>query len=538
MKRCEKENCFNLKPSPLSNLFGWDGWIGESQEIGWLGLRREAGDVLKSSSTSTTTTTSFLTHSLLFFSSHTINPRILPRPHSEFGLSKFTSDIPHYYQGVTTVIGPDRSSIQHSPHPTLLPSIASIPCQQRALPISNFKFRKNIPRISPLGNNPSIAGIRRSSFAMRPFSSIPIISWLLVLLNLGSIVFATPLSLEDEQSGLLDKRECSNPCGYYSQLCCNTGETCTTTSGGQAKCVSGSSDSSGSSDEWEYYTTTYVVTETDKSTITSVWSSRAHAATGSSSGTCRIDLGESKCGTTCCDAAQECQDGECVAESSSAIATGTEATGEATPGVRGTSASTVTETSAPTTTEGFTAPVGTNGADLIGAKAAEHKGGLSGGAIAGIVIGTIAGVVLLLLLCGCLCFKGALDGLLAALGIRKRRRNETTYVEERYSHHSGSRPRPRPSGGRTWFGTRPPAGSDSELSEKKKSKWSGWGTVAIILGALALCLGLKRHRDQEHDDDRSSYTYPSSYYYSDTYTYSGSKFFPIEPMEHGNRTGC
>jgi hypothetical protein len=41
-------------------------------------------------------------------------------------------------------------------------------------------------------------------------------------------------------------------------------------------------------------------------------------------------------------------------------------------------------------------------------------------------------------------------------------------------------------------------------------------TLGIMLGALALCLGLKRHRD--HDDEKSDYTYPSSYYYSDYYT--------------------
>jgi hypothetical protein len=34
------------------------------------------------------------------------------------------------------------------------------------------------------------------------------------------------------------------------------------------------------------------------------------------------------------------------------------------------------------------------------------------------------------------------------------------------------------------------------------SKW-GFGTIAIILGALALCLGLKRKRDREHDDDKT-----------------------------------
>lgn len=358
---------------------------------------------------------------------------------------------------------------------------------------------------------------RRSSSAMRSLSAIPTLSTLILLLHFLQLVIATPLSLNEsalevEQNTLEKRKACSNPCGYNGWLCCGSSQTCNTNSAGEAECLDGSSSGSGSG-SWQYYTTTYVVTETDQSTITSVWSSHIASPTG----TCRVDLGEVKCGTTCCDAAQECQDGACVAESSSVAVTGSEATatGEASPGVRETSsgASTVTQTSAPTTTQGFIAPVGTDGADLIGVKATNNGGGLSGGAIAGIVIGTIAGVILLLLLCGCLCFKGALDALLAAMGIRKRRRRETT-VEERYSHHShGSRPRPP---GRTWFGTRPAAaGTESSVSEKE-SKWSGWGTVAIILGALALCLGLKRHRDREHeDDDKTSYTYPSSYYYSD-----------------------
>jgi len=349
---------------------------------------------------------------------------------------------------------------------------------------------------------------------MQSPSAIPTLSTLIVLLHFLQLAIANPVSLNETtlelEQNALEKR-CANPCGYNDWLCCDSGQTCNTNSAGQAECLDGSSGGG----SWQYYTTTYVVTETDQSTITSVWSS--HIA--SSTGTCRIDLGEVKCGTTCCDAAQECQDGQCVAESSSVAVTGSEptATGEASPGVRQTSsgASTVTQTSAPTTTQGFIAPVGTDGAQLMGAKAAKNGGGLSGGAIAGIVIGTIAGVICLLLLCACLCFKGVVDALLAALGMKKRRRRETT-VEERYSHHShGSRPRPS---GRTWFGAKPAAGTESSVSEKK-SKWSGWGTVAIVLGALALCLGLKRRREHE-DDDKTSYTYPSSYYYYSDYTRS------------------
>ncbi|KAJ5871616.1 uncharacterized protein N7529_003969 [Penicillium soppii] len=354
---------------------------------------------------------------------------------------------------------------------------------------------------------------------MRPSSVIPVLSTLALLLDHALFTTATPLGLEENAlENILEKR-CANPCGYNDWLCCETGQTCTTNSANEAVC----SDGSGSGGSWEYFTTVYTLTETDTSTITSVWSSQIAAAT--STGTCRVDLGETKCGTTCCEAAQECEDGQCVAESSSVAvtATGTGAGGsEATPGVRGTSngASTVTATSAPTTTEGFTAPVGTDGADLIGVKASNNDGGLSGGAIAGIVIGTIAGVFLLLLVAACLCCKGILDGFLAALGIgKKRRRQETTYIEERHSHHShGSRPPVAAPAGRRWFGSKPPA-EGSEVSEKKSG--FGWGTIAIILGALALCLGLKRRKDREHDDAKTESSYPSSYYYYSDY-YSGT----------------
>ncbi|KAJ5086612.1 hypothetical protein NUU61_007919 [Penicillium alfredii] len=341
---------------------------------------------------------------------------------------------------------------------------------------------------------------------MRSFSVISLLSALTLLLNHSQVAVASPVALEETD---VEKR-CAKPCGSGGWLCCREDETCSTNSANQAVCSGGS----GGQGDWQYFTTTYVVTETDKSTITSVWSSRhAQTAAPTQTGSCKLEIGESTCGNDCCDASSTCENGKCVQESSSADAS-------ATPPVRGTSSgmSTATETAAPTTTRGFIAPVGTDGADLVGAKASDGGGGLSGGAIAGIVVGTIAGVFLLLLLCLCMCFKGSLDRILAALGFGKRRRKDTTYVEERYSHHShGSRPAP---GRRTWFGTRPAAPpTESDVSEKK-SKWSGLATVGIILGALALCLGLKRRhdREQDHDDDKTSYTYPSSYYYSDYYT--------------------
>ncbi|RHZ74679.1 hypothetical protein CDV55_108134 [Aspergillus turcosus] len=302
----------------------------------------------------------------------------------------------------------------------------------------------------------------------------PTISILAVLSQLR-LSAATPLEFEEAS---LEKR-CANPCGYYSQLCCTSSQTCGTNSQGQAVCLDSSAGSGGT---WEYYTTT-------------------------------VDLGETACGSTCCGAAYVCANDQCIVGSSSIWATATTATdttATATPPVRGTTQSTMTQTATATTTQGFIAPVGTDGATLIGVHAA--GGGLSGGAIAGIVIGVIAGVFSLLLLCACLCCKGAIDVLVACLCPGRRKRKDTTYVEERYHHHAhGSKPE-----GRTWFGARPAASEGSE----KKSKWGSLATIGIILGALALCLGLRRRKDQ---DEKSDYTYPSSYYYYSDYYTSATK---------------
>ncbi|KAL4744467.1 hypothetical protein BDW72DRAFT_208993 [Aspergillus terricola var. indicus] len=324
---------------------------------------------------------------------------------------------------------------------------------------------------------------------------------IVAFLNQCRLADATPLGPSGTEGGSLEQRSCDNPCGYYSQLCCASDETCITDDNNQAVCSSSSSGSGSGSGTWETYSTTWVVTETDVETRTSVWSSWVAAPT-STSGSCRSDLGESECGSDCCSASEVCSsDKKCVLAATTSIwATDT---GTATAPVRPTDSSTVTETA--TTTQAFETPVTTDGSPALGVDAPDD-GGLSGGAIAGIVIGTLAGVFLLFLLCLCLCARGLLNSILACLGIGRRRREET-YVEEHHSHHTH-----RP--GRTWFGTRP---SGPSHEDEHKSGWGKLATIGIVLGAIALCLGLRRKKDHSDEKSSTSYTYPSYYsYYTST----------------------
>jgi hypothetical protein len=342
---------------------------------------------------------------------------------------------------------------------------------------------------------------------MRSILFTPALSAFALLIACTQPAQCNPLPGAEE--GVLEERACSNPCGYYSQLCCTSSQTCSTNSLGQAVCVDGTGSPAPTAGSWQYYTTTY--TRTDLTTVTSVYSSYITAAPTSGASTCAASLGETTCGTSCCSAAQICDNGVCIAAASSSDAGLPGATATATPPLRPTSSgiSTVTQTNAPTTTLPFVAPVATNGTTVI-AQASSGGGGLSGGAIAGIVIGAIAGVFFLILLCACLCIRGAIDGILALLGLRSRKRKDTTYVEERVSHHSHGEPERR-----TWFGTRP--SRPARASEKKKSGLGFWAWLALIVGAIALCLGLRRsarEEKSEHGDGPGS----SYYYYSDYYT--------------------
>lgn len=162
---------------------------------------------------------------------------------------------------------------------------------------------------------------------------------------------------------------------------------------------------------------------------------------------------------------------------------------------------TVTSTGSATATVPFSPPVGTDGSTLIGAEATTQGSSLSAGAIAGIVIGVIAGIIILFWICVCCCCKGAIDGILGLFGGRKRR-TETTYIEERRSRR-GSKV-----AGRTWFGSRP---ARVDRTEKKKKKTGGLGGLAAVgagLVGLRVLLGLKRKRDQRKDNrSDSSYSY-------------------------------
>lgn len=354
---------------------------------------------------------------------------------------------------------------------------------------------------------------RKPSATMRAFSStIATLSFMLAALS--QLAHSTPVPLDESPAEhSLEERGCSNPCGYYGQLCCTSSQTCSTNSLGQAECVDG--PGAASSGSWQYYTTTF--TQTDLATVTSVYSSYI-TAPPSTTATCAVSLGESICGTSCCSAEESCDNGVCVAGTSSDEA----ATGTALPPTRPTSsgAETITATASATTTVGFIAPVATNGSTVVTGASGGHSG-LSGGAIAGIVIGVIAGVFLLILLCACCCIRGAVDGLLALLGLKPRKRKETTYVEEHVSHHShGTAPAPAR---RTWFGTRP----SRPQNEEKKSGMGTLAWIAVIAGAVALCLGLRRRHKEEEEKSEYSYGPGSSYYYYSDYTYpSESEYQP------------
>lgn len=317
-------------------------------------------------------------------------------------------------------------------------------------------------------------------------------------------------SLEDLQNFA---KRCENSCGYYGQLCCQSGETCYTDASGQAQCGAGTAVTQAAGGSWEYYTTTYV--QTDLKTVTQTYSSYCETTTTTASSSCSYAQGQTPCGNMCCNSGQYCQQaGMCVAVpgssgyySSSLYTVTVTDTASAGAPLRPTTNTvvTLTSTGVVSTTVPYQTPVGTGGAVLTGTQAESTGGGLSGGAIAGIVIGVIAGIILLLLICACCCFKGLLDGLLAIFGLgprRRRRREEVEVYEER--HHHGA-------GGRTWYGAQKPSGSRYE-EKKKKSGIGGFGKAAIFLGGLAAVLGLKRKKDER--DDKSGYSYYDSEYYT------------------------
>lgn len=373
-----------------------------------------------------------------------------------------------------------------------------------------------------------------------------LLSFLLTLLSSAHTVHARP-KISDELRELLDsryhylsKRQCANPCGWSGQVCCGSGQTCSTNSLGQAVCLAGSGSGSGNAQAadapgGETYTTTIV--ESGLLTRTTTYSryfgpAPTSAAAAQISGiSCAVDMGEKPCGTICCAVGQYCvYAGQCgssndqAGESSSVLGQIFVPSATNTPPLRPTSnaATTVTRSGSVTTTVRFTAATSMAASASAAGGAAgvtESNNGLSGGAIAGIVIGVLAGIILLILLIFCFCAATVGNAILAALGCgrRRKRKTEVTYIEEHSHHHSG--------GGaavvvpqRRWYGLLPPKKEVVVEKKKKKSGVGGFTAVTAGLGTLAVVLGLKRKMDKKTEYSGSSYTYSDYSYYDSEYT--------------------
>ena len=339
-------------------------------------------------------------------------------------------------------------------------------------------------------------------------------------------VAANPHPLASKSAGfsynqLFARWDCTGElCGWNDQLCCSAGSACYTDASNQAQCspTSGyaapSSAVAGAGGYWEYFTTTYTLT--DLETITSTGSYLGGAATysaqASASARCNYALQETPCGDVCCASDQYCQYiGQCAQASlASTITTATDTgvTGVAGPPILGTSSGNTitTATVAPTTTVPYETPVAT-GANITMTEANGGGGGLSGGAIAGIVIGVLVGLALLALLCFYCCLKGLLDGCLALFGLGGRRRKRRTEVDEyeRRTHHSGR------GNGRTWYGAAKPSRVDRR---DKRESHTGRNLLAGAagLGSLWAVLGLKGKGDRRHNEKYSEYSYSDSSY--------------------------
>ncbi|KXX79592.1 hypothetical protein MMYC01_203018 [Madurella mycetomatis] len=309
--------------------------------------------------------------------------------------------------------------------------------------------------------------------------------------------------------GYLMPRQCGMYCGSDNQYCCEVGSQCFTSEGIAMCTVDGGGGRA-------FYTTTWTVTRTK--TFTSTYASVIPAATAPS-GDCVPPPGSGQiaCGSICCASWQYCAyRGQCMENVGdggdggggggviipTTIVTGGETiTTQFSAPYRVTSGTaTSTDTAAgASTTSGAVSPGGTDGQ-------------LSGGAIAGIVIGTLAGVALLLLICACCVVRGLWHGLLALLGIGKKRESKTI-EEERYTRH-GRRDRHG-----SWYGGRP---STVASRKEKSSKGAGLLGLGAALGTLALLLGLRRDKKKKSANKARSDI--SNSYWSTSYTDSPSAF--------------
>ncbi|OCK76008.1 hypothetical protein K432DRAFT_249931, partial [Lepidopterella palustris CBS 459.81] len=296
---------------------------------------------------------------------------------------------------------------------------------------------------------------------------------------------------------------CTNPCGYYGQLCCAAGESCYTDSNNQAQC--GGPVTAAATGGWVYYTSTWVET-VGLVTHTSVYSSYVGATVAAQPTAAGCYGNQSPCGSICCDSGYYCLVSGTCALAGGGSSGGVISTLAPSAPLRPTSSTliVVTATGTPTATVPFQTPIATGVNATITSQQQSGGGGLSAGAIAGIVIGVLAGIFLLSLICLFCCARALFDTILACFGLGRKRRHthEETYIEEHH-HSSGG-------GGRRWYGDRP-----SRPRPTGPSGGGGFGNmlgIGALLGALAIALGLKRRHDRRHDEKSST---GSSYSYTD-----------------------
>ena len=347
---------------------------------------------------------------------------------------------------------------------------------------------------------------------------------LLLLVGHSPLANAHPYARDDIHDlgyGYLMPRQCAEYCGYNNMYCCNQGSTCYTTNG-----IAGCSAAAGGG--WEWYTTTWTVTATFTSTISSFWP----AQTASPGQDCipEEDSGWIACGSICCASWQYCAyKGQCsangpppagatyttvVSSVTTVITTQYSAPYRVTSGVSSTATQTGVIAGETTTAGNGTVPLATSGGTS-----------LSGGAIAGIVIGTLAGVVFLLAFCVCCVVRGLWHTVLGLLGLRKKKETtETIIEEERYSRHGSVHSRrDRHSG---WFaGGGRPSSVVERKEEKKKSSGFGWIGLTAAAGTMLLLLGLRKDNKKKAQSKARSEV--SSNYWSESYTVSSPSKFDL-----------
>lgn len=324
-------------------------------------------------------------------------------------------------------------------------------------------------------------------------------------------------------------KDCDSYCGSENQICCSSGEQCTTLDNAAATCVP--TGGSRHRRDAEYQVTTWTETRTYTSTIMTNWLAAPEPTEGVD---CIPQADEQEpCGPICCAGWQTCAyNGQCSAKpgydepSTIVITKGGKTTTRYSAPYRITGTTVVVTTEAPksettTVTDNETSSSQTGDA----AEATETDkdgnlveddggsgGGLSAGAIAGIVIGVIAGVFLLMLLAFCCIARGCWN-LIFGRKKDKEKRESVIYEE---SHYHGSRPPPKRHSGWFGFGGRDRPSSVGDRREKKDSSGKWWLGLAGAAATMLALLNLKKDKKPARKGGSRS-RYSDSYYtYSDS----------------------